>query len=63
MASGGSEQTLPAFSRGVFFPQLNQIGTVSECMKAAQKAKENGWTLFVSHRSGETEVSSGFTFS
>jgi enolase len=33
----------------------NQIGTVSETLKAVYKTKENGWKPFISHRSGETE--------
>jgi len=34
--------------------KLNQIGTVSEGIDAALEAKKNGWTIMVSHRSGET---------
>ncbi len=33
----------------------NQIGSLSETIKAIQTAKENGWRTIVSHRSGETE--------
>ncbi len=32
----------------------NQIGTVTEAIKCAQKAKNAGWKIIVSHRSGET---------
>jgi len=32
----------------------NQIGTVTETIKCAQKAKNAGWKTIVSHRSGET---------
>jgi enolase len=32
----------------------NQIGTVTETIKAAQLAKSYGWKIIVSHRSGET---------
>ncbi|TRZ78341.1 phosphopyruvate hydratase [bacterium] len=32
----------------------NQIGTVTEAIKCAQKAKNAGWKTIVSHRSGET---------
>ncbi|PIR97883.1 MAG: phosphopyruvate hydratase [Candidatus Colwellbacteria bacterium CG10_big_fil_rev_8_21_14_0_10_42_22] len=32
----------------------NQIGTVSEAIRAVQKAREYGWSVIVSHRSGET---------
>ncbi|MDX1766008.1 MAG: phosphopyruvate hydratase, partial [Candidatus Saccharimonadales bacterium] len=33
----------------------NQIGTLSETIKAVGLAKENGWNSIISHRSGETE--------
>ena len=33
----------------------NQIGTLSETIRAAQLAREHGYRLIVSHRSGETE--------
>ncbi len=32
----------------------NQIGTLTEALRACGKARENGMMLFVSHRSGET---------
>ena len=32
----------------------NQIGTVTEALDAVRKAKDWGWTVVVSHRSGET---------
>ncbi|XP_017486830.1 PREDICTED: enolase-like [Rhagoletis zephyria] len=35
--------------------KVNQIGTVTESIKAHQLAKANGWGTMVSHRSGETE--------
>ncbi len=34
--------------------KLNQIGTVSETIDAVNLTKQQGWTPFVSHRSGET---------
>ena len=37
--------------------QVNQIGTVSESIEAVQLAKQNGWGVMASHRSGETEDS------
>ncbi len=37
--------------------KLNQIGTVSETIQAAQYAMENKWQVFVKHRGGETEDS------
>lgn len=35
--------------------KLNQIGTVSETLKAMRMAQRRGWRAVVSHRSGETE--------
>jgi len=35
--------------------KVNQIGSVSESIKAAQIAHSAGWSVMVSHRSGETE--------
>jgi enolase len=35
--------------------KVNQIGTVSESIQAAQLSQRNGWGVMVSHRSGETE--------
>lgn len=35
--------------------KVNQIGTVSESIKAVSMAKSNGWGVMTSHRSGETE--------
>ena len=35
--------------------KLNQIGTVSETLDAVNLARECGWAVAVSHRSGETE--------
>ncbi|KZO91248.1 phosphopyruvate hydratase [Calocera viscosa TUFC12733] len=35
--------------------KVNQIGTVSESIQAAQLAQSAGWGVMVSHRSGETE--------
>lgn len=35
--------------------KLNQIGTVSETLKTINLAKEKGYAVIVSHRSGETE--------
>lgn len=33
----------------------NQIGTLTETIRAVQLAKEKGWRTIISHRSGETE--------
>ncbi|XP_061544392.1 enolase 1b, (alpha) isoform X2 [Phycodurus eques] len=35
--------------------KVNQIGTVTESMRACKIAQESGWGVMVSHRSGETE--------
>ncbi|KAJ3534724.1 hypothetical protein NM688_g7091 [Phlebia brevispora] len=35
--------------------KVNQIGTISESIQAAHLAYSDGWGIFVSHRSGETE--------
>ena len=37
--------------------KVNQIGTLTETFEAIEMAKEAGYTAVVSHRSGETEVS------
>ena len=34
--------------------KLNQIGTLTETIQAVEMTKKEGWTPFVSHRSGET---------
>lgn len=34
--------------------KLNQIGTVTESIKAIEMARDNGYTTMISHRSGET---------
>jgi len=34
--------------------KINQIGTITESLEAAELAKENDWKIIVSHRSGET---------
>lgn len=35
--------------------KLNQIGTVTEAIRAFELAKNSGWNVIVSHRSGSTE--------
>lgn len=37
--------------------KLNQIGSVTETIKAIKMTKNNGWKAIISHRSGETEDS------
>ena len=38
--------------------KLNQIGTLTETLRAVQLAQRNGYTAVISHRSGETEDAS-----
>jgi enolase len=35
--------------------KINQIGTISEAIEAAKLCQSKGWSIMVSHRSGETE--------
>jgi enolase len=35
--------------------KVNQIGSVTESINAVKMAKQNGWGVMTSHRSGETE--------
>nr|1OEP_A Chain A, ENOLASE [Trypanosoma brucei brucei] len=35
--------------------KINQIGTISEAIASSKLCMENGWSVMVSHRSGETE--------
>eukprot|EP01062_Namystynia_karyoxenos_P045974 TRINITY_DN342_c0_g1_i2.p1 TRINITY_DN342_c0_g1~~TRINITY_DN342_c0_g1_i2.p1 ORF type:complete len:450 (+),score=197.82 TRINITY_DN342_c0_g1_i2:51-1352(+) len=35
--------------------KINQIGTITEAIDASKLVMEKGWTVMVSHRSGETE--------
>ena len=35
--------------------KVNQIGSVTESIKACKMAQAQGWGVMVSHRSGETE--------
>ena len=35
--------------------KVNQIGTLTEAMAASQLSQRHGWTVVISHRSGETE--------
>ena len=37
--------------------KVNQIGSVTESIEAVKMAKQNGWGVMTSHRSGETEDS------
>eukprot|EP00913_Durusdinium_trenchii_P022341 g20987.t1 len=35
--------------------KVNQIGSITEAIDAANMSMQNGWGVMVSHRSGETE--------
>jgi enolase len=35
--------------------KVNQIGTLTEAVQAVRDAQQAGWTVVLSHRSGETE--------
>ncbi|UCH50846.1 MAG: phosphopyruvate hydratase [Chloroflexota bacterium] len=35
--------------------KLNQVGTLSETLATVKRAQQVGWTVIISHRSGETE--------
>ncbi len=35
--------------------KINQIGTISEAIEAFKLAKEHGWNIMISHRSGDSE--------
>ena len=35
--------------------KINQIGTLTEALRALEMARKAGWTAVISHRSGETE--------
>lgn len=35
--------------------KVNQIGSLTEAIAAAKMARDHGWNVMVSHRSGETE--------
>lgn len=48
------QQAIEADAVNSVLIKLNQIGTVSETIEAIQLTKQQGWTPFVSHRSGET---------
>jgi enolase len=49
------EKALEVKSCNCLLLKVNQIGTLTEALEAAQLAFKNGWRVMVSHRSGETE--------
>ena len=46
---------LSHFQCNALILKVNQIGTLTEALKAAKMAMEAGWEIIVSHRSGDTE--------
>lgn len=49
------QQAIEQKSCNALLAKLNQIGTLTETLEAMQLAKNAGWALVPSHRSGETE--------
>ncbi len=49
------QKAIDAGSCNCLLLKMNQIGTVSEALQAAELAFDAGWNVMVSHRSGETE--------
>jgi enolase len=49
------EQAIQMQACNAILIKPNQIGTLTETIKAIIRAKEQGWNTIVSHRSGETE--------
>jgi enolase len=49
------EQAIQMEACNAILIKPNQIGTLTETIKAIMRAKEQGWNTVVSHRSGETE--------
>lgn len=49
------QQAISEKSANSLLLKVNQIGTVTEAVQAAQLAWKAGWTVQVSHRSGETD--------
>jgi enolase len=51
------ERAIKEHSCNSLLCKLNQIGTLTESIDASRMAQRAGWTVVVSHRSGETEDS------
>jgi len=49
------QQALDSKACNALLLKVNQIGTVTEAIEAANLAMQNDWGVMVSHRSGETE--------
>ncbi|MES1902152.1 MAG: phosphopyruvate hydratase [Paramarteilia canceri] len=51
------EKSAKNFEANALLVKMNQIGSVGSTLKACQTARNHGWNLMVSHRSGETSDS------
>merc|ERR1712039_1071437 len=51
------EKALEVGACNALLLKVNQIGSITEAIDAANMAMNNGWGVMVSHRSGETEDS------
>jgi enolase len=49
------EQAIQCRAANALLLKINQIGTITESIQAAQLVQSKGWGLMISHRSGETE--------
>ena len=49
------EEALSKKACNALLLKINQIGTITESIRAAKLVQSKGWGLMVSHRSGETE--------
>jgi enolase len=49
------EQGIKLGAANAVLVKLNQVGTVTETLETIATAREAGWGIVVSHRSGETE--------
>ena len=55
-----SERLVQGIDRGIansILVKVNQVGTLTEMLATTREAKKAGYTVVVSHRSGETEDS------
>ena len=51
------EEAIKQKSCNALLLKVNQIGSLTESIQAAEMSIDNGWGVMVSHRSGETEDS------
>ena len=49
------EEAIKRKSCNALLLKVNQIGSLTESIEAAQMSRKQGWGVMVSHRSGETE--------